>query len=160
LILDLEKSMAIEAHGYDVCVIGAGAARIVLALDLAQRGMRTLLLEAGVRVMKRGRKICISVRYPELLTKGYMMAGFERSAARRAVGQTNPGDRRLYFPEALMGRGLALPPAEAMSCGCVLVCTDLVVIANTPSMDKPLFLARRKPSGFGGEYPGVIRRPR
>jgi glycerol-3-phosphate dehydrogenase len=47
LILDLEKSIAIEAHGHDVCVIGAGAARIVLALDLAQRGMRTLLLEAG-----------------------------------------------------------------------------------------------------------------
>src|SRR6202048_1200614 len=47
VILDLEKNMAIETDGYDVCVIGAGAAGIVLALDLAQRGARTLLLEAG-----------------------------------------------------------------------------------------------------------------
>ena len=47
MIVDLEKSMAIKADGYDVCVIGAGAAGIVLALDLAQRGFQTLLLEGG-----------------------------------------------------------------------------------------------------------------
>jgi choline dehydrogenase-like flavoprotein len=47
LILDLEKATSIETGGYDVCVIGAGAAGIVLAVDLARRGMRTLLLEAG-----------------------------------------------------------------------------------------------------------------
>ncbi len=34
-------------EGYDVCIIGAGAAGITLALELAGRGMRVCLLEAG-----------------------------------------------------------------------------------------------------------------
>jgi choline dehydrogenase-like flavoprotein len=49
LILDLEKNSPIEVGGYEVCVIGAGAAGIVLALALARRGLKTLLLEAGGR---------------------------------------------------------------------------------------------------------------
>lgn len=49
MILDLEKGAPIGAGDYDVCVLGAGAAGIVLALDLTRRGLKTVLLEAGGR---------------------------------------------------------------------------------------------------------------
>jgi choline dehydrogenase-like flavoprotein len=49
LLFDLEKGIGFERVNFDVCVIGAGAAGLVLATALAQRGIRTLLLEAGGR---------------------------------------------------------------------------------------------------------------
>jgi choline dehydrogenase-like flavoprotein len=49
LIFDLEKSGSVDQSDFAVCVVGAGAAGITLAADLAQRGIRTLLLEAGGR---------------------------------------------------------------------------------------------------------------
>jgi choline dehydrogenase-like flavoprotein len=49
LLYDLEKCDAIERSHFDVCIIGAGAAGLVLATKLAQLGIRTLLLEAGGR---------------------------------------------------------------------------------------------------------------
>ena len=47
MVVDFEKQASIQPDNYDVCIIGAGAAGIVLATSLAQRGVRTLLLEAG-----------------------------------------------------------------------------------------------------------------
>jgi choline dehydrogenase-like flavoprotein len=50
LILDLENGNGSAAPSdFEVCVIGAGAAGVTLATDLARRGIRTLLLEAGGR---------------------------------------------------------------------------------------------------------------
>jgi choline dehydrogenase-like flavoprotein len=49
LIFDLEKGGNVDEANFEVCVIGAGAAGITLATSLAQRGIRTLLLEAGGR---------------------------------------------------------------------------------------------------------------
>ncbi|NKB48297.1 MAG: FAD-dependent oxidoreductase [Alphaproteobacteria bacterium] len=48
MIFDLNKIAAGEPHrGYDVCIAGAGVAGITLAIDLASRGRRVLLLEGG-----------------------------------------------------------------------------------------------------------------
>jgi choline dehydrogenase-like flavoprotein len=48
MIFDLNALPAGEARrGYHACIIGAGVAGITLALDLAARGRRVLLLEAG-----------------------------------------------------------------------------------------------------------------
>ncbi len=49
LILDFEKGGNVEDSDFDVCILGAGAAGLTLATSLAQRGVRTLLLEAGGR---------------------------------------------------------------------------------------------------------------
>lgn len=49
MILDFEKAAGpVDIH-QDVCIIGAGAAGISLALELSRRGARVLLLEAGGR---------------------------------------------------------------------------------------------------------------
>jgi choline dehydrogenase-like flavoprotein len=49
LIVDLEKGGSVDQSDFEVCILGAGAAGITLATSLAQRGVRTLLLEAGGR---------------------------------------------------------------------------------------------------------------
>jgi choline dehydrogenase-like flavoprotein len=49
VILDFEKTPGpVDIH-HDVCIVGAGAAGISLALELTRRGARVLLLEAGGR---------------------------------------------------------------------------------------------------------------
>jgi choline dehydrogenase-like flavoprotein len=47
LIVDLERAGSVPSGLFDVCVVGAGAAGIVLAVELARKGKRVLLLEAG-----------------------------------------------------------------------------------------------------------------
>ena len=49
MILDLLRRQPRPGDVADVCIVGAGAAGIVLALDLARRDKRVLLLEAGGR---------------------------------------------------------------------------------------------------------------
>ena len=47
MILDAEKGFGHEPPRYDLCIVGAGAAGITLALELEATGWRVCLLEAG-----------------------------------------------------------------------------------------------------------------
>ncbi len=47
MILDAGKGFGHEPPGYDLCIVGAGAAGITLALELEATGWRVCLLEAG-----------------------------------------------------------------------------------------------------------------
>jgi len=47
MILDAEKGLGQEPPRYDLCIVGAGAAGITLALELATTGLHVCLLEAG-----------------------------------------------------------------------------------------------------------------
>lgn len=47
MILDAEKGFGHEPPHYDLCIVGAGAAGITLALELEGTGLRVGLLEAG-----------------------------------------------------------------------------------------------------------------
>ena len=47
MIIDLEKFSGTQAAGFDVCIVGAGAAGITLAVDLLRYGKRVALLEGG-----------------------------------------------------------------------------------------------------------------
>ncbi len=47
MIVDLEREQVLPEFNADVCVVGAGAAGIVLAAELARQGKRVLLLESG-----------------------------------------------------------------------------------------------------------------
>ena len=49
MIYDLEAGLGPGIGRADVCVVGAGAAGILLAVELARRGRRVLLLESGGR---------------------------------------------------------------------------------------------------------------
>lgn len=47
MILDLEQTVGPDNGRADVCIVGAGAAGIILAVELARSGRRVLLLESG-----------------------------------------------------------------------------------------------------------------
>ncbi len=47
MLLDAEKGLGHEPPRYDLCIVGAGAAGITLALELEATGLRVCLLEAG-----------------------------------------------------------------------------------------------------------------
>src|SRR5512144_259019 len=47
MILDAQKGFGHESPRYDLCIVGAGAAGITLALELEGTGLRVCLLEAG-----------------------------------------------------------------------------------------------------------------
>ena len=47
MILDASKGLGHEPPRYDLCIVGAGAAGITLALELEATGLRVCLLEAG-----------------------------------------------------------------------------------------------------------------
>ena len=56
MIYDLNEVQSRETQiRYDVCIAGAGVAGITLALNLAERGRRVLLLEAGDMEFKHWR---------------------------------------------------------------------------------------------------------
>jgi choline dehydrogenase-like flavoprotein len=50
MILDAQKGFGHEPPRYDLCIVGAGAAGITLALELEATGLRVCLLEAGGEV--------------------------------------------------------------------------------------------------------------
>ena len=47
MILDLERNPPVDETVYDVCIVGAGAAGISLAVELRRKGRRVLIVEAG-----------------------------------------------------------------------------------------------------------------
>ena len=47
MILDLQETLPLNLPMAEVCIVGAGAAGIVLAVELARQGKRVLLLEGG-----------------------------------------------------------------------------------------------------------------
>jgi choline dehydrogenase-like flavoprotein len=54
LIIDLETTPINSTTGFDVCVIGAGAAGLAVAVELAKRKKRVLVLEGGgIKVWER-----------------------------------------------------------------------------------------------------------
>lgn len=52
MLLDLHSATGSEFPAPDVCVIGAGAAGIVLATELAKQGKRVVILEGGGRTLE------------------------------------------------------------------------------------------------------------
>ena len=49
MIIDLAEHAAGEPPGFDVCIAGGGVAGLTIALQLAERGRRVAIIEAGGR---------------------------------------------------------------------------------------------------------------
>ena len=47
MIFDLERNLPADETAYDVCIVGAGAAGISLAVELRRRGKKVLIVEGG-----------------------------------------------------------------------------------------------------------------
>ena len=54
MIVDLERDATLPAFAAEVCIVGAGAAGMVLAAELVRQGRRVLLLESGAAVIEPG----------------------------------------------------------------------------------------------------------
>ncbi len=54
MIVDLERADSVPEFAAEVCIVGAGAAGIVLAVELMRQGKRVLLLESGGAVLEPG----------------------------------------------------------------------------------------------------------
>ncbi len=57
MILDFASDTEILQQGADVCIVGAGAAGITLAVELAGQGQRVLLLESGGREAEASQEV-------------------------------------------------------------------------------------------------------
>jgi glycine/D-amino acid oxidase-like deaminating enzyme len=101
LLFDLEKGIGFERVNFDVCVIGAGAAGLVLATALAQRGIRTLLLEAGGRRYEARTQNLYLGEAAAFFTQGCMMAGSEFWVAQLHNGAAKSWNPMISF----FGRG-------------------------------------------------------
>ena len=64
---DQARSAAAAAH-HPVVIVGAGPVGLSLAIDLAQRGQRVVLLDDADRIGDGSRAICFSKRSLELLS--------------------------------------------------------------------------------------------
>ena len=90
MITEFDNQIAarVTASTYDVCIIGAGPAGIMLATTLAGRGKRVALLESG------GRTIGLDTQSLNIgLTEGSFLRGIDDkylgSARLRALGGTS-----------------------------------------------------------------------
>jgi choline dehydrogenase-like flavoprotein len=83
MIFDLENASGAEFPNPDVCIVGAGAAGIVLAVELQRYGKRVLLLDGG------GQSVELSAREPyQSEVTGYLHHGVHDGRFRALGGTT------------------------------------------------------------------------
>ena len=62
MIFDFASDAEIRQDGVDVCILGAGAAGITLAVEIARRGQRVLLLESGGREPEKSQEALNAIK--------------------------------------------------------------------------------------------------
>ncbi|WP_291690745.1 FAD-dependent oxidoreductase, partial [Bradyrhizobium sp.] len=98
-----------EAAGHPLVVVGAGPVGLSLAIDLAQRGQRVVLLDDADRIGEGSRAICFSKRsleYWDRLGVGDRMAD---KGVVWSVGRIFHGEQQLYQFDLLPEEGHKRP---------------------------------------------------
>jgi len=86
MIRDLQQSLPDPALVADICVVGSGAAGIVLAVDLVRRGRSVLMLEAGGPDIEEPSQDPTGAKSSGSPITGSTPAVFVPKAARRPAG--------------------------------------------------------------------------
>src|SRR6201985_1617743 len=119
---DQDRAAAVPAE-HAVVVVGAGPVGLSLAIDLAQRGQKVVLLDDADRIGEGSRAICFSKRSLEFWDRvrfgpsqgqqgGFLGISKEFSRAFAALSVRSPAGARsqaagLYQPSAILRRSLS-----------------------------------------------------
>ncbi len=105
---DQDKPAFVAAH-HPVVIVGAGPVGLTLALDLAQRGQRVVLLDDADRIGEGSRAICFSKRSLEVWDRlGYAAPMLEKGVVWQ-TGKIFRGDALLYQFDLLPEPGHKMP---------------------------------------------------
>ncbi len=94
---------------HDVVVVGAGPVGLTLALDLAQRGRRVVLLDDADRIGEGSRAICFSKRALEVWDRLGVAAPMLAKGVQWRVGKVFLGEEQVYRFDLLAEAGHKMP---------------------------------------------------
>lgn len=103
-----DQDAAVPAH-HPVVVVGAGPVGLSLAIDLAQRGIRVVLLDDAERIGEGSRAICFAKRTLEIFDRLGVGQGLVEKGVTWQRGRVFHGDRELYSFDLLPETGHRRP---------------------------------------------------
>jgi 3-(3-hydroxy-phenyl)propionate hydroxylase len=98
-----------EVAGHPVVIVGAGPVGLTLAIDLAQRGLKPVLLDDSDRIGEGSRAICFAKRTLEIFDRLGVAAPMLAKGVRWQVGKVFQGDHQLYRFDLLPEAGHKMP---------------------------------------------------
>lgn len=103
-----DQSAAVPVR-HPVVIVGAGPVGLSLAIDLAQRGVRVVLLDDAERIGEGSRAICFAKRTLEIFDRYGMGEGLVEKGVTWQRGRVFFGDRELYGFDLLPESGHRRP---------------------------------------------------
>ncbi|MGU9978987.1 FAD-dependent oxidoreductase [Phreatobacter sp. HK31-P] len=100
---------AAAAVRHPVVIVGAGPVGLSLAIDLAQRGVRVVLLDDAERIGEGSRAICFAKRTLEIFDRLGVGEGLVGKGVTWQRGRVFHGDRELYGFDLLPETGHRMP---------------------------------------------------
>ncbi len=98
-----------EVARHPVVIVGAGPVGLTLAIDLAQRGLKPVLLDDSDRIGDGSRAICFAKRTLEIFDRLGVAAPMLAKGVRWQVGKVFQGDHQLYQFDLLPEAGHKMP---------------------------------------------------
>jgi 3-(3-hydroxy-phenyl)propionate hydroxylase len=103
-----DQDLARPAH-HPVVIIGAGPVGLSLAIDLAQRGVRSILIDDADRIGEGSRAICFAKKTLEVFDRLGCAGPMLEKGVRWSVGKVFQGDELLYRFDLLPEGGHKMP---------------------------------------------------
>ncbi len=103
-----DQGLAKPAH-HPVVIIGAGPVGLSLAIDLAQRGVRSVLLDDADRIGEGSRAICFAKKTLEIFDRLGCAGPMLEKGVRWSVGKVFRGEELLYRFDLLPEGGHKMP---------------------------------------------------
>ncbi len=103
-----DQDVATPAH-HPVVIVGAGPVGLALAIDLAQRGVATVLLDDADRIGEGSRAICFSKKSLEIFDRLGCAAPMLEKGVRWSRGRVFQGEHELYAFDLLPEGGHKMP---------------------------------------------------
>ncbi len=103
-----DQRAAAPAH-HPVLIVGAGPVGLTLAIDLALRGVKAVVLDDSDRIGEGSRAICFAKRTLEIFDRLGVAAPMLEKGVRWSVGKVFRGDALLYRFDLLPEEGHKMP---------------------------------------------------
>jgi 3-(3-hydroxy-phenyl)propionate hydroxylase len=100
---------AVTSAHHPVVIIGAGPVGLALAIDLAQRGLRVVLLDDADRIGEGSRAICFAKKTLEVFARLGCAEPMLEKGVRWSVGRVFRSDAELYSFDLLPETGHCMP---------------------------------------------------